>query len=174
MSKKTENILAFMNVLAWIAFIGLLVKAGALLVSFGVSVVKPEAAKNLYEGLDMSAIRDYSLWHYVGRVSMLVLSVGMQAQIAYMLTQVLSKIKLVNPFTMEVAQMLEKMSYVILGAWAVTTMANAHAQWLYKRLELPREDLMSTEFIFLAGIVFVIAQIFKKGVELQSENELTV
>jgi hypothetical protein len=30
------------------------------------------------------------------------------------------------------------------------------------------------EFLFLAGIVFVIAQIFKRGIEIQTENELTV
>jgi hypothetical protein len=30
------------------------------------------------------------------------------------------------------------------------------------------------EFLFLGAIVFVIAQVFKKGVEIQSENELTI
>ena len=34
--------------------------------------------------------------------------------------------------------------------------------------------LISGDFIFLAGIVYVFSQIFKKGVEIQSENELTV
>jgi hypothetical protein len=30
------------------------------------------------------------------------------------------------------------------------------------------------EFLFMAGLVFIISPIFKRGVELQSENELTV
>jgi hypothetical protein len=34
--------------------------------------------------------------------------------------------------------------------------------------------VVSGETLFLAGVVFVIAQIFKKGVEIQSENELTI
>ncbi|MBN2635649.1 MAG: DUF2975 domain-containing protein [Prolixibacteraceae bacterium] len=29
-------------------------------------------------------------------------------------------------------------------------------------------------FLFMAGLVFVISQIFKRGVEIQSENDLTV
>jgi hypothetical protein len=29
-------------------------------------------------------------------------------------------------------------------------------------------------FLFFAGILFVISTIFKKGIELQTENELTV
>ncbi|WP_103924999.1 DUF2975 domain-containing protein [Algoriphagus boritolerans] len=29
-------------------------------------------------------------------------------------------------------------------------------------------------FLMMAAVVFVIAQIFKKGLELQSENDLTV
>lgn len=30
------------------------------------------------------------------------------------------------------------------------------------------------EYFFMAGIVYIISQIFKRGVELQEENELTV
>jgi len=35
-------------------------------------------------------------------------------------------------------------------------------------------ELISGEIHLLAGVIFVISQIFKKGVEIQSENELTV
>ncbi len=35
-------------------------------------------------------------------------------------------------------------------------------------------DCGSSEFLFMAGIIFIIALIFKRGVEIQSENELTI
>ena len=52
MTTKTETILVVLNVLVWIVFIGFMVEAGALVVSYLISVVKPEAAKNLYRSLD--------------------------------------------------------------------------------------------------------------------------
>jgi hypothetical protein len=30
------------------------------------------------------------------------------------------------------------------------------------------------EYLFIAGIVYVISQIFKRGIEIQEENQLTV
>lgn len=52
--------------------------------------------------------------------------------------------------------------------------SNAHHQWMRQNgLPIP-ENWISGEFIFLAGVIFIIAQIFKKGIELQSENELTI
>jgi len=35
-------------------------------------------------------------------------------------------------------------------------------------------DLFSSDFIFLAGVIFIFAQIIKRGIEIQSENNLTI
>ena len=49
-----------------------------------------------------------------------------------------------------------------------------HMAWLAERVAGLEKNYISGEFIFMAGVVFVISQIFKKGVEIQSEHELTV
>ena len=54
MSKKTDRLLLIMNILSWIVFVGLMVKAGAILISYGVSIGNPEGAKNLSNGLNLS------------------------------------------------------------------------------------------------------------------------
>ena len=51
---------------------------------------------------------------------------------------------------------------------------NGQLKWLSKDVPGLQENSLSAELIFYAGLVFVIAQVFKKGVELQTENELTV
>jgi hypothetical protein len=97
-----------------------------------------------------------------------------EAYIAFLVIKVLSKIKMANPFTLEVSNILERLSYTMLGTWIVAMLYNGHTKWLLKKLPGLAVNLISGEFIFLAGVVFVIAQIFKKGIEIQSENELTV
>jgi hypothetical protein len=32
----------------------------------------------------------------------------------------------------------------------------------------------AAEFLLLGGIIFMIAEVFKRGIEIQTENELTV
>ena len=172
--KKTNSILQVMHVLAWIVFIGLMIQAGAILVSYGVSTVNPEGAKNLYKGLNLYNLRQFDFWHYTGAVSGMVALLGLKAYIAYLVVKVLSKIKLANPFTMEVSKILEQISYFILGLWVLTMLFDAHMAWLSKKVVGMQENMVSGEFIFFAAVVFVFSQIFKKGVELQSETELTV
>ncbi|HEU0064405.1 MAG TPA: DUF2975 domain-containing protein, partial [Flavisolibacter sp.] len=154
--------------------IGLMIKAGAILISYGVSIWNPEGAKNLYMGQNLYNLRQYNFFHYTLMVSFMVALLVLEAYIAYLVIRVLSRIKLANPFTFEVSGLIQKISYFIFGTWIMGMLYNAHTIWLLKRIAGFQENMISGEFIFLAGVVFVFSQIFKKGVELQSENELTV
>ena len=174
MKTKTERILAFMNFLAWIGFFALLLKAGSILTSFIISIAKPEGTKNIYLGLNLYSLRKFDFWHYTGSVALMAAITAMEAYVALLVIRVLSKIKMASPFTIEIARRLERISIMILFIWAVSMLYNAHAEWLMKSVIGLQEPLIEGDFIYLAGIVFIFSQIFKKGVELQSENELTV
>ena len=174
MKNRTEQILLVMHVLAWIVFFGLIIKAGAIIVSYVVSTSNAEGAKNLYRGMNLFAVRQFSFWQYTTLVSFMVAILFLKANIAYLVTRVLSKIKMTSPFTIEISKLLEKISYTIFGTWLVVMLYNGHTTWLAKRIDGMEEKFISGEFILLAGVVFVISQIFKKGVELQTESELTV
>jgi len=174
MKTKTETILTVMNVLAWITCIGLWIKAGAILVSFAVTLLNPEGAKDLYEGLDLSSVRQISLWQYAGVISFKIAITLMEAHIAFLVIKVLSTIKMSNPFTIQVSNLLEKISYVMFSTWIIAMISDAQVKWLSKSIGGLEQNLISGEFIFLAGVVFVISQVFKKGVQIQLENELTV
>ncbi len=174
MKTKTESILEAMHVLSWIVFIGLLIQGGAILVSYLVSMANPEGAKKLYDGLDLFPLRESSIWHYSIAVLSLIALSGLKAYTAYLVIQILSKINLENPFQSSTAILIERVSYVILEIWVLSMLANGHQGWLRKYGLDRQEHWNSGEFIFLAGVIFIIAQVFKKGVEIQSENELTI
>ena len=129
---RTEQILTVMQILAWVAFIGYLLEAGAVLVSYGISSVNPEAAKNLYRGLDMYNLRQFNFWYYTMSVSFMVALSLMKSWVSYLVIGTLSKFNLKNPFTMDVAMRLEKISIIAFGTWVVTMLSNAHTGWLLK------------------------------------------
>ena len=174
MKTKTERILVVMNVLSWVVFIGLLIQAGATIISYVISLVNPEGAKNLYLGLNLFSLRQSNIWHYNTVVFSMIVLLGCKAYTAYLVIKILSKINLTNPFTIGIALLIEKVSYVILGTWIIAMVANVYNEWLRKSGLSLEVSENSGEFLFLAGVIFIIAQIFKKGIEIQSENELTV
>jgi hypothetical protein len=91
-----------------------------------------------------------------------------------MVIKVLSTIKMTNPFTMQVAKKLENIAYILILVWVAVLIYNGQLKWLSKDVADLEGKMFSTELIIYAGLVFVISQIFKKGVEIQTENELTV
>lgn len=171
---RTGQILTVMPILAWVAFVGYLLEAGAVLVSYGASVVNAEAATNLYRGLDLYNLRQFNFWYYTMSVSFMVALSLMKSWVSYLVIGTLSKFNLKNPFTMDVAMRLEKISIIAFGTWVVTMLSNAHTGWLLKLTGELHGNWLSGEFIFMVGIVFIVSQVFKRGVEIQSENELTV
>lgn len=171
---RTEQILIVMHILAWVAFIGFMVEAGAILVSYGVSCVNPEGAQNLYRGLNLYNLRQYNFWHYTLYASFMVALSILKSLVSLQVIKTLSKFNLKNPFTMEVARRLEKISYVAFATWLVTMLSNVHTWWLMKITRELHGNWISGEFIFMVGLVFIFSQVFKRAVEIQSENELTV
>lgn len=171
---RTGQILTVMYILAWVVFVGYLIDAGAILFSYGVTWLNPEGARNLYKGSNLYDLRQLNFWYYTNAVSFMVALSAMKSFVWYLVIKTLSKINLANPFKMEVAQTLERISHVLFGTWVVGMVSSAYSGWLLKATGQTFTNYVSGEFIFVAGLVFIISQVFKRGVEIQSENELTV
>jgi len=171
---RTESVLKVMPVLAWLVCMGFVAVAGAVLISFAVSWVHSEAAKNLYMGLDLYGLRQYNAGLYVVAVAFQVALPLMKAWVAYLLVRTLSTFKLQNPFTPETVKYLEKISYFLFATWVVAMLSNIYTSLLKSATGTLYGNWISGEFIFMVALVFVLAQVFKRGVEIQSENELTV
>ena len=170
---KTGQILSVLHILAWVAFVGYLIEAGSIIISYGVSCLNLEGA-DLYKGLNLFNLRQYNFWHYTLYVSFMVAASILKSLTAFLVIKAIRSMSLKNPFTMEVAGKLEKISYVIFGTWVVIMLSNAQLGMLLKITGELYANWISGEFIFMAGVVYVFSQIFKRGVEIQSENDLTV
>jgi hypothetical protein len=173
MKSKTQKLLTVMNILAWIVFIGLLIQAGSIIISYVVSIGNAQAAKDLYRGMDLSVYRQQSFGHYTFLVGYKVIFYIMQAYIAFLMTRLLSRLNISKPFNADVVKLLQEISHSILCVWLVAMVYNIHAAILEKSYGIAAAYI-SGDSIFLAGIVYVLAQMFKRGVEIQSENELTI
>ena len=177
MKTRTETILKIMHVLAWIALIGLAIETGAILVSYGVSWFHPIAAKDLYRGMNLYEVSQYDFWLYTQMVSYVVALLVVKAYAVYLVIKIMMKVKLQSPFTIETTNRLENISYVLVGGVVISIISKVQIDWLQKHVrdfDINWIGENTGEFLLVAGLVFIISQVFKRGVELQSENDLTV
>ena len=176
---KTTQVLLIMKFTVWATFIGLCIQTGAILYSFFISIfVNPAAAKNLYLGLNLSGLYNYNAWHFAIIMLLVICLSCLKTYITYSVLQIILKTNFVHPFSTNIAALIKKISYVAFGIGVLAVVANAYSEWLIKK-GIAFNDLQNylsggPEFLFFAGILFIIAQVFNRGIEIQSENELTI
>lgn len=177
MKHKSDTLFTVMKVIAWIAFVGLSIDAGAILTSFVFSLLKdPEATQILYKPISFGELHQHSNLDYFFLGVLVVLIYGLKAHLAYLLIKIFDALVIENPFQEKVVKLISTLGNTALSAGITGVFTNLYVtQYLNRRfdIEIPLH-FETSEFFFLAGIIFVLSKIFKRGVEIQSENELTV
>jgi hypothetical protein len=178
MSKKNDFILKALNVLSWVIFIGLCIESGALLFNFILTLFKPVATHDIYKGLNLSVIYENSFSHFIGIMSFVVVLSILKAYLFFLVVKIFMKLNLVNPFNVEIAKLIEKISYEAFVIAIVSIVAHQYIKGLiqsgYEVGHVEKFWNDTTAFLMMGAIIFVISQIFNRGIELQNENDLTV
>jgi hypothetical protein len=178
MAKRDNYVFLGLQIVAWIIFVALCIEAGALLVNFIYSLFRPEVVNNLYQKLDLSQIYNVNRWVYFGLYSFILFIALLKAYLFYIVIKLLSKLDLAKPFNSFVSGHITTISYITVSIGIISYVARevtrglAHHGFDISPLTPFWAD--SRAYILMAAVLYVIATIFARGVELQNENDLTV
>jgi hypothetical protein len=174
---KTETILKVSKFLALLGGIWYSILCGSQLLTLIASFINPDWAKRTYEAdLNIFSVREHSVWFYVYAMCLTVAVSALKALIWYVVFVLLSKLKLQTPFSMEVEKKLERIAYLLFAVWIVSSFFwKIYIYYLSKAtgIQLPTNN-SGDEYLFMSGIIYIISQVFKRGIEIQEENQLTV
>lgn len=173
---KTENIFITLTVVAWIMFVGFCIEAGTLAFNVVWSWFINHGLNIKTMGIELRELLSFSAWHHTVFGSLLTALAIFKALLMYEGIKLTGKLSLKEPFSEWVTQRIERMAHYAWQAALVSVCVDIYAGWLKKQtITLGiRFDNDWSEFLLLAGILYVIASIFKRGIQLQEENELTV
>lgn len=176
---KTDNLVfKGLYVIAWLIFVGVSIEAGGLIVNFFFSIFKPEVVQNLYQKLDLSAMYNTSKMVFYGMYSFILFISILKAIMFYTVIRLMHTMNLSKPFSSFVARQISIVSYFSLSIGFISYIASQVAKSLmhqgFVTDNLNQFWVDSEAFIFMGAVIYIIATIFKKGVDIQNENELTV
>lgn len=178
MTTTNNFVFKALTIIAWIIFIGLCIEAGGLVVNFIFSIVNPAFVDKLYQKLDLSEMYGRSQWAFYSMYSFILVIAFLKAVLFYKLIMLVSKIDLMKPFSDFAASQILQISYYTLSIGLISYIARQSAKnmqhhgFLTENLNPFWEDAQA--FVLMAAILYVIAQIFKRGLTIQNENDLTV
>jgi Ni/Fe-hydrogenase subunit HybB-like protein len=174
MSKTNNFVFWGLYVVAWIIFVGLSIEAGGLLVNFVFSLFKPEFVQNLYQKLDLSEMYKDSKMVFFGVYSFILSIAILKAYLFYIVVRLMHTMDLKKPFSSFVARQITLLSYytLFIGLLSYIARQSPHQSFVSDNLNQFWED--SQAFILMGAVIYIIATIFKKGVDIQNENDLTI
>lgn len=178
MPKTNYFVFKGLNIVAWIIFVGLCIESGGLIVNFIFSLYKPEFVQNLYQKLDLSEMYNRSKWAFYSMYSFILAISMLKAYLFYIVIRLISKLDLAKPFNSFVSKQITQISYYTLSIGLLSHIARQTAKnLLHRGFEIDQLNQFwadSQAFILMAAVIYVIATIFTKGVEIQTENDLTI
>ena len=113
--------------------------------------------------------------------SLMIIAAVLKAILFYLIIKLLQekKLDLSQPFTNSLLKFISTASYLSFGIGIFSHWGKSYASWLENQnISLPNIDSLrlggADVWIFMGIILIVISFIIKKGIEIQTENELTI
>lgn len=177
----TKQILKVLYVLCWIIFIGLSIQSGGYIVNAFLATENPEMVPYLWQEADLSALFAYDKGHYASLTFIISMVTIMKATMFYLIIRLLhgKKVSLEQPFNRELERFMINLVWLTLGIGLLSYGAVNYFEWLtQKGITMPDIKHLpvggADVWLFMAAVVFVLVQVFKRGIELQTETDLTV
>jgi hypothetical protein len=179
---STKQLLYVLLFIAWIIFVGICIEAGGFIVNTVLPfTTKTNNASNYWNGLDLSNLFMRDSGNFAVLTSLMIIVSVLKAILFYLIIKLLQnkKLDLDQPFNEGLRKFILISSYLAFGIGIFCNWGKNYAAWLEsKNILLPKvEDLRfdgADVWIFMGIILFIISFIIKKGIEIQTENELTI
>ncbi len=178
----TKEMLITLKVLAWIIFIGLCIEAGGMLFNtFFSLVINPIGAKKFWMQIDLSALMAYDKGYFLVVTTIMSIVSVMKALMFFLIVRLFhnKEFSFLQPFNQTLSHFVANLAYCSFGIGLFSIWGLKYTKWLslsgtyipsVEELHMGGADV----WLFMSVVVFVIAQIFKRGIEIQTENDLTV
>lgn len=181
MKTQTEKILNVLRVIAWVGYVGsiALIIIGGIATIYFISFPDADFTKNVTISdakLSFKTLKNGYLGRLIFYYILFLIKTYFVIKIWRLAKDALTNININNPFTSSTSIIIERIAHltIIIGV----------INFIIGQYVIALEGLVTDHFkynfspdltyIFGIGIIYLISQIFKRGVELQEENELTV
>jgi hypothetical protein len=182
METKKDYFLLVLHILSWIIFVGLCVEAGGFLFNTLYTLFyNPAGAARFWMKSDLSALYAFDQSRYVTLTVIMVIAAMLKAIMFYVIVKLFhdKKLDLAAPFNESFGRGLYNLSYLTAGIalftyWGTKVSANVTDQGVrlpsLHELRLAGPDV----WLLMCVTLLVFARIFKKGITIQNENQLTI
>ncbi|BDQ11929.1 hypothetical protein [Sediminibacterium sp. TEGAF015] len=178
----SQDVLKTINIIAWIIFIGLCIESGGIIFNaFYTVFINPIGAKNFWMKADLSDVYALDKGYFIVVIVLMSIVSLLKALMFYLIIKLFHNpdFHFTQPFNRILDKFISYLAYLSFGIGLFSIWGIRYCDWLtLKEISVPSSQSLRMAggdvWLFMCAILFVIAFIVKRGVEIQTENELTV
>lgn len=182
MSTKTDYFLKTLHVLSWIIFIGVCIEAGGFIFStFFTLYLNPNGATKFWHIVNLSDLYNYNKNYFIALTSQMIIVAVLRALLFYIIIKIFYEKKLTvsQPFNETIRRFIFNVAYLSLAIGLFSFLGAELAENIAaKGINIPDLKYLriagADVWLFMGITLLVIAILFKKGIEIQNEIDLTV
>lgn len=179
----TKQIVAVLKVVAWVLFFALAVDAGGIVVNTLITVfLNEQGVQNFWSGKEyLTRLHQFDPGHFAAIAIAMSIVAVLKAILFYLIVKIFSKdiVSMQTPFSEPLRQILILLSYVALGIAMFSQGGADYSRWLSTQ-GAGEVDISVLRFggadvwFFMAVVLFAVVYVVKRGIEIQSEHDLTI
>lgn len=179
---SSKQMLMVLRILCWIIFIGLSIEAGGILFNlFYTLLYNPIGAGFFWNQIDFSSLYQFDKGHFIVVTGIMSIIAILKAIMFYLIIRIIEnkELSLTSPFNHSVRKFILLEAFISFGIGFFTNYGMNYTEWLANQnIKMPTIHVLKIAggdvWLFMGVILFVIAYVFKRGIELQEEIDLTV
>jgi hypothetical protein len=182
MSKSDNYLFTGVNILAWIIFIGVCIDAGGVITNACYSIfINASFSSHFWGGIDLYNVYKFNEAIFVTLVTLMSITTFLKATMFYLIVKIFhdKKLDLSKPFNAILAKYIYLIAYCAFGIGIFSSWgSNLVIGLMNQNVLLPLIHELKMEgasiWFLMGSTLLIFAVIFKKGIVLQSDNDLTV
>jgi hypothetical protein len=179
---STQQKLKVLYILSWIIFVGVCVEAGGFIVNaFFTLKLGPAGARHLWQEVDLTSLYQFDRGYFFVETLLMSIVAVMRGIMFYLIVKILhdKKLNMSQPFNKAIERFIFRISYLALFIGLFSWWGVKYREWfVLQGVQMPDAQYLrlggADVWLFMGVILYIVAQIFKRGTEMQTENELTV
>lgn len=177
---SSKHILLGLTIISWIIFVGLCIDAGGYITNTIYALaINPAAVSHYWTKIDFSGLYNYDPGYFFVVTLLMIIAKVLTAIMFYLIIKNLDskKLDMAKPFKREFGQFIQLLAFLAMGIGFFSNMGIKYTIWLaQKGIKMPDVQQLNLDgagvWLFMGVVLLVIAQIFKRGIEIQEENDL--
>jgi len=179
---SAKQMLNVLKIMCWIIFIGLCVEAGGILFNIlYTTLYNPIGAGFFWNQIDFSNLYQFDKVHFLVVTSIMSIIALLKAILFYLIVKMLhnKNLSIATPFNRIVKKFILFVAYIAIGIGFFSNYGVGYTEWLSQQgVKLPSIQILklggADVWLFMGVVLIVVGYVFKRGIELQEEIDLTV